>query len=507
MPRRSAEARTSAAWAASSSGTPKWRNVRLLNWRNASMGKSLVSTSGMFSPLPVTLRRQGLPAGFNAKRNEQKTNGEGDGRHRDGDSQRLKMLNAGSDQKGDSRSAKSRNGRGKGESARAAFRRILLRQPQGVNGKIRAAKTKKEKANKKPGKRGRPEIENLSKRERDEGQHQREKKSQCSAPAEFFREPRHRQAAQNRRKRNQHGRSRSELRRGWSHPPRRFRKHRHCSRNVDRSCPEAANGSQHEQGIQNRSAAHRARKKCRERFPDLPGANHSFFLAPSLRLGYAVTNPRQQKRRQSANEKHRAPSIAAADPVVQQRGKKNPNVITGVHVAGAGTPPVFRPLLGDEGATHGPLATDADSCQQAQHRELPDIRHQRAEKGEHRVPDDGEHERSNATELVADGSPEKRESPSAEKQGKEQSAVIADVAFRCGNAGTREQFAQGRHQDQGINEGVHAVKSPASPRSPKSPDLISREWCRLGGYCFRMGIGSGHVARTISKVVAGKRKI
>src|SRR5712664_1903216 len=245
MPRRSAEARTSAAWAASSSGTPKWRNVRLLKSRNASMGKSLVSTSGMFSPLSVTLRRQGLPAGFKTKRNEEQPNRERDGGQRDGDSQRLKMLNAGTDQKGDSRSAKSRNGRGKSESARAAFRRILLRQPQRVNSKIRSAEAKEEKAKKKPGKRGRPEIENLSKRERDEGQHQREKKSQGPAPSEFLRKPRHRQAAHNRRKRNKHSGARSELRRMGPRSASRFRKHRHRGRNVHRSCPESANGSQH----------------------------------------------------------------------------------------------------------------------------------------------------------------------------------------------------------------------------------------------------------------------
>src|SRR6202171_6666612 len=108
MPRRSAEARTSAAWAASSLGTPKWRNVRLLKSRNASIGKTLVSTSAMFSLPSVTLRRQGLPAGFRAKRNEEQNNGEGDGRQRDGNSQRLKMLNAGADQKSDARAAKSR---------------------------------------------------------------------------------------------------------------------------------------------------------------------------------------------------------------------------------------------------------------------------------------------------------------------------------------------------------------------------------------------------------------
>src|SRR5260370_17031519 len=112
MPRRSAEARTSAAWAASSSGTPKWRNVRLLKSRNASMGKSLVSTSGMFSPLSVTLRRQGLPAGFKTKRNEEQPNGERDGRQPAQNPHRLKMLNAAADQKGDSPSSQHGNGRG-----------------------------------------------------------------------------------------------------------------------------------------------------------------------------------------------------------------------------------------------------------------------------------------------------------------------------------------------------------------------------------------------------------
>src|SRR5437879_2604974 len=261
------------------------------------------------------------------------------------------MLDAGADQKGDPRSAKSRKGRGKRESARPALRWILFRQPQRVNRKIRAAKAKKEKANKEPRERGGPEIENLSKGERDEGQHQREKESQCAAPSEFFRKPGHRQAAQNRRKRNQHGRPRSELGRRGSNPPRRFRKHRHRGRNVHRSCPEAANGSQHVQGIQNRSAAHSARKKYRERFPYLPGANDAYFLPPALRLGYAVTNPRQEKRGQSPNKKHNAPSIAAADPVVQQRGKKNPHVISRVHVSRAGAPAVFRPLFGDERAS------------------------------------------------------------------------------------------------------------------------------------------------------------
>src|SRR5258708_23587017 len=70
----------------------------------------------------------------------------------------------------------------------------------------------------------------------------------------------------------------------------------------------------------------------------------------------------------------------------------------------------------------------------------------------------------------------------------------------------REQIAQRRHQHQCINERVHAVERPASPRGPESPDLISCEWCRLGGLYFRTALASGHIARTISTSVAGGRK-
>src|SRR5271168_5303849 len=54
MPRRSAEARTSAAWAASSLRIPKCRKMRVLNSRRASIGKTLASTAGMNS---LSLRR------------------------------------------------------------------------------------------------------------------------------------------------------------------------------------------------------------------------------------------------------------------------------------------------------------------------------------------------------------------------------------------------------------------------------------------------------------------
>src|SRR5260370_4725479 len=110
------------------------------------------------------LRRKGLPTGFHSKGNKQQTNGESDRRERDGRPQGLKMLDAGAHQKGDAGTGETRKGSGEGKSAGAAFRRVLLRQPKRIDGKVRAAKTEKEKANEKPGKSRSPEMENHSKR-------------------------------------------------------------------------------------------------------------------------------------------------------------------------------------------------------------------------------------------------------------------------------------------------------------------------------------------------------
>src|SRR5260370_7667322 len=105
----------------------------------------------VFFVFPARLRRQGLPAGFGAKRNQQQTNGEGDGGQSDGYSERLKMLNACADEKGDRGPAKSRKGRGESESAGAAFGGILFREPKSVDAKISAAETTQAKTNEHPG--------------------------------------------------------------------------------------------------------------------------------------------------------------------------------------------------------------------------------------------------------------------------------------------------------------------------------------------------------------------
>src|SRR4029077_8805230 len=99
-----------------------------------------------------------------------------------------------------------------------------------------------------------------------------------------------------------------------------------------------------------------------------------------------------------------------------------------------------------------------------------------------------------------------RPRPTKERE-KNPPAVIADIAFGRGNPGTRKQFAQGRHEHQGVNERIHSVERPASPRGPESADLIPREWSELGELRFRMDFGGGHVGGTISKAVEEKSKI
>src|SRR5206468_5857645 len=101
-------------------------------------------------------------------------------RHRD--SERSIALNACADEKGDRGATKTREGSRKGKSAGAAFGWILFREPEGVDGEIRAAEAKKEKANEKPGQSRGSEVEDFSEGERDEGRHQREKESQSAAP-------------------------------------------------------------------------------------------------------------------------------------------------------------------------------------------------------------------------------------------------------------------------------------------------------------------------------------
>ena len=154
----------------------------------------------------------------------------------------------------------------------------------------------------------------------------------------------------------------------------------------------------------------------------------------------------------------------------------------------------FGPLLGDEDAAERPFAADAESGQQAEGGELPDVVGDRAEKREERVAEDGEDQRAHAAEAVGEGSPEESESPADQEEGEEQAAVEADVARRGGDTGARQQVPQGGHQHQGIDEGIHAVQRPAAPGCPEAADLVTRE--RRGARrCYSSGTSPVSSAR------------
>src|SRR5260370_21455101 len=159
------------------------------------------------------------------------------------------MLNASANQNSDPGPAKSRKGGGESEGGGAALRGILLRQQQRVNGKIRAAKTEKEQADKEPRKSRRAKIEDLSEREGDEDRHHGKIKCESPAPAEFFREPGHREAAENGGESDEHGCSGCELRSLWPDSAGSFRERRHSRGNVHGAGPETADRSQHIQGV------------------------------------------------------------------------------------------------------------------------------------------------------------------------------------------------------------------------------------------------------------------
>ena len=214
-----------------------------------------------------------------------------------------------------------------------------------------------------------------------------------------------------------------------------------------------------------------------------------------------MAHPRQQKSGQSAHCKHHAPGVRAevgADPVVENRGPKSAHVISSVHVTRAGAPPLFRPFFSHKRSAHGPLAADADPCKQAQNGKLPNVGDRRAEESENGIPNDGQHERSHTPEFVSHRPPQKRQSPAEQKKCEQQSAIEADVAFRCGNSGARQEVAQRRNQHQRVNERIHAIERPASPRSPEPANLIARQRNHRRWPCARVRLDNIHDCGNIS---------
>ena len=156
------------------------------------------------------------------------------------------MPDAASHQERNSCAAKSGERSGESERAGAAFRGILLGQPERIDGEVGAAETQKEQANEKPWERARSKVEDLAERERDEHHHQSEEEGERSAPTEPLRQPRHGQAAENRGKRNQHHSPGGDLRGSWPDVATGLSQRRNGGGNVYRSGPQAADGSQHQ---------------------------------------------------------------------------------------------------------------------------------------------------------------------------------------------------------------------------------------------------------------------
>src|SRR6202030_1905655 len=93
----------------------------------------------------------------------------------------------------------------------------------------------------------------------------------------------------------------------------------------------------------------------------LPRPNYGGLFGPARRLGNAVAHPSQQKCRQASHGKHGAPTIAATNRVIRERGKKNAYVVARMHMASPCASAALWPFFGNKRAAHGPLAADSHS--------------------------------------------------------------------------------------------------------------------------------------------------
>ena len=143
-----------------------------------------------------------------------------------------------------------------------------------------------------------------------------------------------------------------------------------------------------------------------------------------------------------------------------------------MHQAGAHSPSILRPLLGDERAAHRPLAADADAGEHTKERELPDARRDGAEAGKRRIAENRQHQRSHAAEAIRNRPPHHRQAPADQEQRKQHRAVIHHNCGRRGLAGSRQQLGERRDQHERVDERIHPVECPAAPRGPEAARLI-----------------------------------
>ena len=255
-------------------------------------------------------------------------------------------------------------------------------------------------------------------------------------------------------------------------------------RHVGRPGPQPDHGDEEQRRVAEGAAAVLGGEEGEEGEARGPGAIESGdAVFPARGLVHAVADEGDEQRGRAADGEHGAPAVVRADRVVDDGGEKGAEVVAGVHPGGALFAARFGPLLGDEDAADGPLAADADARQEAECGELPDRHGGASEKREDGVAKDGEDEGADAAEAICQRSPEEGEAPADQEDGEEHAAVEADVGLGGGESGAGQEIAQRGHQDQGIDEGIHAVERPSGPCGPEAADLVGGQ--RLGG-------GAGH---------------
>src|SRR5580658_5973416 len=144
------------------------------------------------------LLRQRLAGCLKTERKQEKPQDERDRGKSDRNTDGVTMRDSRANHEGKTRADESADRRGKCERAAPAGGRILLRQPQRVHGEIRAADSKKEEADEKPGHGALRQVEGQPKTGADRNRHDDEIDRQRAAAADLLGDPRQRQAAENR---------------------------------------------------------------------------------------------------------------------------------------------------------------------------------------------------------------------------------------------------------------------------------------------------------------------
>ena len=179
---------------------------------------------------------------------------------------------------------------------------------------------------------------------------------------------------------------------------------------VDGAGPQANDRHGQQSGVDDRAAAVLRAENLHQRARRF-GRCRGGGLGPALRLLDLEQDVERQQRRCEPAQEHGAPAEVRADGEIQRRGQEEAGVVAGLQIARAHLAPILGPGFGDIGSGQGPFAADADTRQQAEQTQLPDILRQRRRAGEYRVDQYRGGEHAGAPEAVGDRAPEEGQAP------------------------------------------------------------------------------------------------